>query len=124
MEIGGTDVVIDGEGAPGESLFIVSCLCAHWEDLVVQDAEADSTVSARDPAIGAMREFFVYRDPESFDSWSKNGATPDNMGAMIHVLLGDRTTTFVADGAQVEVVRALGRTVIARRESLCGRRMV
>jgi|SRR5271155_1512662 len=118
MNIGGTDVVIEGESAAGEGHFIVGCLRAHWEDLVVQDAEADYTVSGDDPAIGAMREFFVYRSPESFESWRQDGATRDNASEMIHVLLGARSTTLVADGTQVEVARALGRTVLARRESL------
>jgi hypothetical protein len=118
MNVGGVDVVIEGEGCPGEGLFIVGCLRAHWEHLVVQDAEADYTVGSHDPAIGAMREFFVYRNPDAFDSWEHDGATSDNRDAMIHVLIGDRSTTLVAEGAQVDVVRALCRTVLARRESL------
>jgi hypothetical protein len=97
MEIGGDDHVIDGPASRGEAEFVVSCLCAAWSDLVVQDADSDAAVGAHDPSVAAMREFFVYRSRADFESWNRDGASDDNLRTMIHVILGEDSTTVVAD---------------------------
>lgn len=111
MRIGGEDTVIDGPLAEGEAMFIVASLSETWSDLVVQDAESDSAVSARDTSIAAMREFFVYRSRADFESWNRDGASEDNRCTMIHVVLGDDSTTVVADAGDGGLAARLAKDI-------------
>jgi hypothetical protein len=38
-------------------------------------------------------EFFIYRDRQSYEKWTKEGASEDNVDTMIHFLLTDKETT-------------------------------
>lgn len=107
MEIGGNDTVIDGRSAAGEAEFVVARLSEAWADLVVEDGEGDSAVNAQEPSIAAMREFFVYRSRAAFESWSRDGASDENRSShtMIHVILGEDSTTLVADPGDTLAVR-------------------
>jgi len=109
--IGGKDTIIEGKTAVGEGIAIVRMLRQRWgwADLVVQDAEAESSVGALDPAVASMREFFVYQSPAAFSSWNAEGCTDTNDAAMVHVILGDTSTTLVhAPSLNLE---AIGRAV-------------
>src|SRR5580698_9896865 len=116
--IGGADIVVEGVGALGEGPFIISWLHETWGDLVVQDAAADDAVAPSDPSVATMREFFVYRSRPDFESWMREGAADDNADTMIHVILGDRSTTVVTARAGSQTYRlatALRDIVLLRR---------
>ncbi len=116
--IGGLDIVLRGRGADGEGAFILSRLQGVWHGLVVQEASAEKAVRPLDDSVAAMREFFVYRSRADFESWMKEGATDDNADKMIHVLLGDTSTTMVTAGPPSETSKlgwALHDAIIARR---------
>jgi len=116
--IGGADILVEGVGALGEGPFIISWLHETWGDLVVQDAAADDAVGPSDPSVATMREFFVYRSRPDFESWMREGAADDNADTMIHVILGDRSTTVVTARAGSQTYRlatALRDIVLLRR---------
>jgi hypothetical protein len=116
--IGGHDMVLDGAGPADEGVFLVSELRRVWPELVVQNAEAEEAVSPDAPSIERMTEFFVYRSRGDFDSWTAHGATEANADTMIHVILGEVSTTLVthrAGSASYGHAEKLGRAVIMHR---------
>ena len=117
MQIGGDDHVIDGPASSGEAEFVVSRLGEAWSDLVVQDAESESAVGAQDPSIAAMREFFVYRSRAAFEAWNRDGASEGNRRTMIHLILGDDSTTVVGDPGDTLAV-VLAEDIAKRRSTL------
>ncbi len=117
MQIGGDDHVIDGPASQGEAEFVVSRLGETWSDRVVQGGDSDVAVGAQDPSIAVMREFFVYRSRADFESWNRDGASDGNRRTMIHVILGDDSTTVVGDPGDALAVR-LAEDIAKRRSTL------
>jgi len=107
--IGGHDMVLDGAGPSDEGVVIVSELRRVWPELVVQDAEAGEAVAPAGPSIERMiermTEFFVYRSRADFESWMARGATEANADTMVHVILGEASTTLVTDRSPSESLR-------------------
>ncbi|MBX3227096.1 MAG: hypothetical protein KF837_07280 [Labilithrix sp.] len=50
-------------------------------------------------------ELFVYRTRSDFESWIEKGATDENSDTMIHVILGEQSTTLVTAGPESETLR-------------------
>jgi len=110
MMIGGEDTVVIGAPLEGEGEFILSRLRAQWTDAVV---ERDSSDSAQ--------EFFVYRTQEDHEAWQKDGCADENKDSMIHVILGEHSTTIVSadPGSRThEFASKLYNDVMARRAAM------
>lgn len=145
MNIGGTDIVVDGPGfdAHGSGLVveIILALRAAWPFMVVDDLDRqqihrsepdegqDASVLAflraprtKQPGNDTL-EFFVYRDVAAWDDWQNHGRTPENADAMVHILAGPSSTTIVVDVASTDgatpwleaLVREVGTRVARRR---------
>ena len=96
--IGGSDIVVEGAGAPDEAMFIIAELKRSWPMLRVQDVAADTCTLSDDAAVATMTEFFIYKSQADFESWAGSGASNVNADRMIHVVFGSQSTTLVTDG--------------------------
>jgi len=114
MTIGGSDTVIDGAPALGEGRFIVTWLKSKWPALLVEDVDADAPVAHDAPSVGQMAEFFVYESRKAFETWTASGRTDQNDDSMIHVLLGDTSTTLVHSRAST-LAKSLRDAIVAWR---------
>ncbi len=92
--IGGTDLVFwVGEDVSVTDV-IFRALRRYWPDLVFENADDDSPPVNPRAGQGNPQpsgpEFFIYRDEEAARDWEEHGATPDNAGLMVSVILGKR----------------------------------
>ena len=96
--IGGTDLVINGT-VPQDADLILWTMRNEWPNGLVQAGESLEALPFRRirfPIKGPV-ELIIYRDAVAFDSWRMNGATLENQGAMIHLLVGPDSITIVVD---------------------------
>lgn len=96
-----TDVVLPDR--QGDADAVVAALAKLWPNAVVHDLVSEPLpVSSwrlrtrREHKFLPGDEVFVYRDRESFDSWEREGATPENAAALVHIVLGPNSMTVVA----------------------------
>ena len=63
-----------------------------WPEGVYQDGDSADLYDLFDPWVMEFgprsREFFVYQDRESAESWNEHGAIPENANKMLHFLIG------------------------------------
>jgi hypothetical protein len=89
--LGGKDVIFETAREGFNIPPLLDALLDVWPDGLFQNAEEDgvhrlSAVLA-DPGVGASREFFVYKDKASADSWDKEGWTEKHGNDMAHFLI-------------------------------------
>jgi cell fate (sporulation/competence/biofilm development) regulator YlbF (YheA/YmcA/DUF963 family) len=112
--IGGEDIVIElPDLAPSVTLpAAVRYLLDGWPTAVTQDADTGRRFDRfAEMDFGNLREVFVYRDEEAFDSWERLGAEASNANQMIHLLASAGSLTIVVDDLQdivsASIVRGL-----------------
>jgi hypothetical protein len=117
-----SDIVVPGAGGAEEGTWIVKRVKESWPDAMVQEASSEEIVWPEDSSISKMREFFIYESLESALAWAMSGAVAATNDSMIHVLLGQASTTLVAAGPgtrTLELAEALrGEIESMRREAL------
>jgi hypothetical protein len=122
------DVVVPGAVGPGDVDAIVAVLACHWPAAVVHDLDMSepilasaakgklSNLTSHDVVAGIIQdgagvplphEAFVYRDRASFDAWEREGATPENAGSMVHILVGLNSMTLVGDPSVTALITAI-----------------
>lgn len=112
--IGGLDITVElGDLSPTVAMpSAVRYVLDRWPSAVLQDGDT----ARRFPNFAAMdfvqlREVFVYRDEESFDSWQRLGADATNANRMIHLVGDSDRLTIVVDSLQdietASIVRGL-----------------
>src|SRR5262245_61629811 len=97
--IGGEDIILPGKPRPDDWDSIVRYLSRAWPDAILEDAAGTEPMPIRAlwSRAPSPREFFVYRNGQSFHSWQAQGATDDNGEDMIHVVIGNHEITCVID---------------------------
>lgn len=98
--IGGEDIVIElPDLAPSVTLpAAVRYLLDGWTAAVTQDADTGRRFDRfAEIDFGNLREVFVYRDEEAFNSWDRLGADVSNANQMIHLLASVGRLTIVVD---------------------------
>lgn len=101
--IGGVDIVIELPGvASGTTMpAAVRYVLGRWPAAVMQDGDTARRFDsywAMD--FGHLREVFVYRDEEAFDSWERLGADATNANQMVHLLASVGQLTIVIDSLE------------------------
>ena len=112
--IGGEDIIIQLPGvAPSVTMpAAVRYVLDRWPAAVMQDGDtARRFDSFATMDFGHLREVFVYRDEQAFDSWERLGADATNADQMIHLLASVGQFTIVVDNLQdmcaASIVRGL-----------------
>src|SRR6266545_2687277 len=110
--IGGVDIVIELPGvAPSVAMAAaVRYILDRWPVGVLQDGDTArrfDSFAAMD--FGHLREVFVYRDEQAFDSWERLGADATNVNQMVHVLASTGQFTMVVDSLQEASMASLVR---------------
>jgi hypothetical protein len=97
--IGGEDVIIQlPDASPSVAMSAaVRYVLDRWPAAVMQDDTARRFDSFATMDFGHLREVFVYRDEQAFQSWERLGADATNANQMIHLLAGDGQFTIVVD---------------------------
>lgn len=112
--IGGEDITIQLHGvAPSVTMpAAVGYVLDRWPEAVMQDGDTGrrfDDFAAMD--FGNLREVFVYRDQQAFDSWERLGADASNANQMVHLLVSVGNVTIVVDSLQdigsASIVRGL-----------------
>jgi len=112
--IGGEDITIQLPSvAPSVTMpAAVRYVLDRWPEAVMQDGDTGrrfDSFAAMD--FGNLREVFVYRDEQAFDSWERLGADPSNANQMIHLLVSVGHLTIVVDSlrdiSSASIVRGL-----------------
>ena len=89
--IGGTDLICPVRGDIPIPDVIFRVVRRYWPGYVFQNADDESGPFT--PHAGPWlprpsgREFFIYRDEQAARSWDEHGATPENRGTMLYVIL-------------------------------------
>jgi hypothetical protein len=100
--VGGTDVIFETAREGFDVRPILDAVLEIWPDGLFQSAEEEGvrrlTTVLADQAVGATREFFVYKDKASADSWDRDGWTEEHGNDMAHFLV-------VEDAARAEILR-------------------
>ena len=113
--IGGVDIIVELPGvAPSATMpAAVRYVIDRWPAAVMQDGDTArrfDSFAAMD--FGHLREVFVYRDEQAFDSWERLGADVTNANQMVHLLASVGQFTIVvdslADVGSASMVRGLG----------------
>lgn len=108
--IGGTDIVRQLPGiAPGDALELLArVVCDRWENAVLQDANAPARFrSFQEASFGKLRELFVFRDSDAYESWRLHGATEGNANTLVHLLANDREVTIVVDDPEAASMHSI-----------------
>ena len=114
--IAGTDLILE---TPRQSFDVGPILDAAfdvWPDGFFQDAEAEDhhplITALVEQRARACREFFIYKDQASVDSWAKEGWTEQHANNMVHFLITEDAArpdilqlTLVIGSATSETVR-------------------
>ncbi len=91
--VSGTDVIFDTARQGFGTLPILGAVLEVWPEGLFQDAEEEGarplTAVLADQQVGASREFFVYKDRVSADSWDREGWTEEHGIDMAHFLVRD-----------------------------------
>jgi len=100
--VSGTDVIFETVRQGFDVGPILDAVLEVWPDGLFQNAEEEgvrrlSDVLA-DQGAGATREFFVYKDKPSADSWDREGWTEEHANDMAHFLV-------VEDAARAEMLQ-------------------
>jgi hypothetical protein len=112
--IGGVDIIVELPGvAPSVTMpAAVRYVLDRWPAAVMQDGDTArrfDSFAAMD--FGHLREVFVYRDEQAFQSWERLGADPTNANQMVHLLASAGHVTIVVDSLQdissASIVRGL-----------------
>jgi hypothetical protein len=113
--IGGEDILIQLPGVmPSVTMpAAVRYVLDRWPSAVMQDGDTGrrfDSFAAMD--FGHLREVFVYRDEQAFESWERLGADATNANQMIHLLVSPGHLTIVVDSLEdvtsASIVRGLG----------------
>jgi hypothetical protein len=117
MMIGGSDLVLEVPPRVPAAELIIARMRHFWPEALFQDAESDVAHPIQDPWTGlygsASREFFIYRDRPSFESWQAEGGTDENLDRMLSFLIGNDAAAgspgqvTVVCGEQTPAVRRL-----------------
>jgi hypothetical protein len=112
--IGGEDIIIELPGVPPEVALpaAVRYLLDRWPAAIMQDGDTARRFDRfSEVDFGHLREVFVYRDEQAFDSWERLGADPSNANQMVHLGASDGQFTIVVDESQdlvsASIVRGL-----------------
>lgn len=112
--IGGEDIIIQLPGvAPSVTMpAAVRYVLDRWPAAVMQDGDTARRFDRfAEMDFGHLREVFVYRDEQAFDSWDRLGADVTNADQMIHLLASAGQFTIVVDSLQdassASIVRGL-----------------
>jgi len=101
--IGGVDIIVELPGVPSSVTMpaAVRYVLDRWPAAVMQDGDTArrfDSFAAMD--FGHLREVFVYRDEQAFQSWERLGADATNANQMIHLLASVSRFTIVVDSLQ------------------------
>jgi hypothetical protein len=116
--VGGTDIIFETAQQGFDVRLILDAVIEVWPDGLFQNAEEEGvrplTAVLEDQQVGASREFFVYKDQASADSWGQNGWTEEYGNAMAHFLVVENAArpemlqlTLVIGSATGEMVRLI-----------------
>lgn len=86
--IGGHDVVVREKASLKKVGEMLSRIGSRWPSAVM-DVEG--------------HDLFVYESVASRESWQRSGRTRKNDGEMVHLVLGEESTTIVVDGRGSEL---------------------
>lgn len=115
---GGSDIVIKARPGTPVGDLILGRVRRLWPRGLYQDADQDEVHGLDDPLVavrgGRSLDFFVYRDRASFDSWERDGGTPENLETMLQFVVspsGEHLASVIevtlACGERTEMIRAL-----------------
>ncbi len=116
--VGGTDVIFETARQGFALRPLLDAALEVWPDGYFQNAEEAGvrqlTAVAADQQAVIAREFFVYKDEASAESWGRDGWTEDHGNDMAHFLAAEDTPapemlqlTLVIGSATVETVRLI-----------------
>jgi hypothetical protein len=112
--IGGVDIIVELPGVPPSVTMpaAVRYVLDRWPAAVMQDGDTArrfDSFAAMD--FGHLREVFIYRDEQAFNSWERLGADATNANQMVHLLASVGHFTIVVDSLQdisaASIVRGL-----------------
>lgn len=96
--IGRHDLTFPSETASEVMEGVMRLLRACWSEAIVENAETGELLESHSEFIAEVpAELLIYKNAAARDSWTANGAIPDNENLMVHVLRGDRSITVVVD---------------------------
>lgn len=100
--VSGTDVIFETARQGFEVLPLLDAVLVVWPDGLLQNAEDDAVHRLTDVLTGqtvsVSREFFVYKDQATADSWARDGWTEEHANDMAHFLI-------VEDAARPEMLQ-------------------
>lgn len=112
--IAGEDIIIPlPDVSPSVTMpAAVRYILDQWPAAVMQDGDtAQRFDSFAAMGFGHLREVFVYRDEQAFQSWERLGADATNSNRMIHLLASPGQFTIVVDSlddvSSASIVRGL-----------------
>lgn len=89
--VGGKEVIFETTRQGFDIGAILDAVLELWPDAIFQDAEGEEVrplaAVLAEQAAGASREFFVYKDRASADSWESAGWTPEHGNDMAQFLV-------------------------------------
>jgi len=85
--IGGTDMVIETTREGFDIRRVLDAVNDLWPDAMLQDAEEEHATPLTQVDGTGSREFFIYKSPESADSWIAHGWTEEHGDDMAHFLV-------------------------------------
>src|SRR6266545_6234242 len=110
--IGGVDIVIKLPGVPPSVAMAaaVRYILDRWPAGVLQDGDTARRFDRfAEMDFGHVREVFVYRDEQAFDSWERLGAAAANVNQMVHLLVSTGQFTMVVDSLQDAEMASIAR---------------
>lgn len=130
--VGGTDVIFETARQGFDPRAILDAVVELWPDGLFRKAEEESacrlTAVLADRGAGGWREFFVYKDQASADSWDREGWTEEHSDDMTHFLVVEDTRpdklqlTLVIGSVTGETVRLIAAVYDALRRMAMGER--
>jgi hypothetical protein len=109
VRVGGHDVVLEGLRRGDEARIVVNELRVLWPNVVVQHASSyEPSPSPDDPSIDTMTEFFAFPGMAAFELW-RNWRDGPEPASMVHVLVGDKTLTYVMGGSDLRLNEQMSR---------------
>lgn len=85
--ISGVDFILNESWGPDSLDMFTSKLKLKWPHMVIEPENTKERIV----------EYFFFESPEARDSWEISGLTVYNKGQMIHLIIGQDTTTIVFD---------------------------
>lgn len=125
MEIGGSDFIFKHSWEDVQALSeIVKVLRAAWPEMVVEDGDTGQGISSELVETDDLKvflqllypsELMFYENENWRQAWSRDGATEETKGKMIHVLVGSDQGTIVVDDPGEPVAKKVLEVVGAKR---------